>query len=82
MRNDTDVMVNLEPVKYMRKMILQSVTKGVFWEYSDFSLLAACVTSWQITFLRYLAGSAFAITSLSRIFSYYSLIKKNNPQAD
>ena len=33
-------------------------------------------------FLRYWAGSTFAITSLSRIFSYYSLIKKNNPQVD
>ena len=38
MRNDTDVMVNLELVEYMRKTILQSVTQGVFWEYSDFSL--------------------------------------------
>ena len=35
MRNDKDVMVNLELVEYMRKMILQSVTQGV-WEYSDF----------------------------------------------
>ena len=82
MRNDTDVMVNLELVEHMRKMVLQSVAQGVFWEYSDFSLWASCVTSWQIIFLRYWAGSAFAITSRSRIFSYYSLIKKNNPQVD
>ena len=53
-----------------------------YWEYSDFSLWAACVTNWQIIFLRYWACSTFAITSLSRMFSYYSWIKKNNPQVD
>ena len=78
MRNDKDVMVNLELVEYMRKMILQSVTQGVLGVLGFSSLWAACVTSWQIIFLRYWAGSTFAITSLS----YYSLIEKNNPQVD
>ena len=77
MHNDTDVMVNLEPIEYTRKMILQSVTQGVLGVLG-FSLWAACFTNWQIIFLRYWAGSTFAITSLS----YYSLIKKNNPQVD
>ena len=77
MRNDTDVMGNLELAEHMRKMILQSVTQGVLGVLG-FSLWAACFTNWQIIFLRYWAGSTFAITSLS----YYSLIKKNNPQVD
>ena len=38
MRNDTDVMVNLEPVEYMRKMILQSVTQRVLGVLGFFPL--------------------------------------------
>ena len=43
-------------------------------------LTVSLIDKWH--FLRYWAGSTFAMTSLSRIFSYYSLIKKNNPQVD
>ena len=42
MRNDTDVMVNLGPVEYMRKMILQSVTQGVLGVHGFFLLICLC----------------------------------------
>ena len=56
MRNDTDVMVNLEPVEYMRKMILQSVTQRVLGVLGFlFSLWADCVTNWQMTLSKVLS---------------------------
>ena len=42
MRNDTDVMVNLELVEYIRKMILQSVTQGVLGVLEIFPLSRLC----------------------------------------
>ena len=42
MRSDTDVMVNLELVEYLRKMILQSVTEGVLGALEFFPLSRLC----------------------------------------
>ena len=42
MHNDTDVMVNLELVEYIRKTILQSVTQGVLGVLKFFLLSRLC----------------------------------------
>ena len=42
MCSDTDVMVNLELVEYIRKMILQSVTEGVLGALEFFPLSRLC----------------------------------------
>ena len=42
MCSDTDVMVNLELVEYIRKMILQLVTEGVLGALEFFPLSRLC----------------------------------------